>query len=279
MPPSRRRSPSEHCGGGAEKIAQVDFADAYAGRSRVARLVSGILRRHAASVDSMADGARRCSQRASVTVAASPGCTVNAQVAPSPSARPTATARGRPRGSRHRARASHRTRAATLACRAMPAQSTTDAARRRHRPPRARVRTSSGPSLEVERVLDDQSRAARPPTRFRAPATAGGSGETPREHPPRRSQREATAAVVVEDREQQRRGVDPRPAEPRDVAVGVDERGGPRISEQRVLADRMLHAAQPSRRRLPADRCQGTASGGIVSAMLAIFSAQLGSLA
>ncbi len=34
---------------------------------------------------------------------------------------------------------------------------------------------------------------------------------------------------------------DPRPAEPRHVAVGVDERRGPRVSEQRVLSDRMLH--------------------------------------
>ena len=61
------------------------------------------------------------------------------------------------------------------------------------------------------------------------------------------------------------------------------------FSEQRVLADRMLHWLSLADARYPSNAwghvpvldapAQGTASGGIVSAMLAIFSAQLGSLA
>jgi hypothetical protein len=84
----------------------------------------------------------------------------------------------------------------------------------------------------------------------------GGVG---RRHP------EAATDDVVEDRQKARCRVDSRPAQPGDVALGIDESGGASVGQERVLADGVLHrdGGQP----------------GIVSAMLAIFDAHSGSLA
>ena len=58
-----------------------------------------------------------------------------------------------------------------------------------------------------------------------------------------RRETEAPTDDVVKNREQARRGIDSRPAQPGDVAVGVDEGCGAPVGEQGMVADGMLHGA------------------------------------
>ena len=111
----------------------------------------------------------------------------------------------------------------------------------------AHARTRSGCSPEVERVVDDQPRTADLPHRLEHQRSRVVAARRARAHPaapvarekapPRSSSRIEKSSGVESTHGQQSHATLPS---------GVDERGRPRVGEERVLADRMLHGAQPS---------------------------------
>ena len=131
-------------------------------------------------------------------------------------------------------------------------------------PPSERSRrTRSALVAEVERVVDDQPSIAGVPCRFEHERSRVIATRDDGRPCARRSDVEFAAPLAVEDREEHRCRVDARPAEPRDVAVRIDEGRGPRIREQRVRADRMLHPVSLEDGRDPCgDRAKRAAARG-----------------
>ena len=210
-----------------------------AARSDVA--ATGMVRRHSASVESSAAAGGRASTLPSVIVAGTPGWTLKWQAAPcgagSQSDCACTATRATPTSSSvtpcvrsdagvpgHAGRLTVATTSTALRCARM-------------------LRTSSGPSPSSSASSTVNQRVADLPDRLeheRAGVVAA------RHHPRIRARgphREAATSRIVEYREEEWGRIDPGPAEPCHVAVGIDERRGPRIREQRVLADRMLHAS------------------------------------
>ena len=128
------------------------------------------------------DTARRtCSAAPSVTVSAVPGRTVNL-LRHRPRSPPIATARGRPHGSRRRARASRRTTRSDATIPATPARWTLDDhidgfALRPH------AANQQRPVAEVERVFDDQPRSTNLPDRLEHQRSRVIAAGHQREHP------------------------------------------------------------------------------------------------
>ena len=94
---------------------------------------------------------------------------------------------------------------------------------------------------EIERVVDDEASPAVLPCRFEHEGSRVITARDDGRDGVSRPYTESAAALIVEDREQQRCRIDAWPAEPCDVAIRIDERCGPRVGEESVLADRMLH--------------------------------------
>ena len=80
----------------------------------------------------------------------------------------------------------------------------------------------------------------------------------PRLEGARRREREAAAAFVVEDGGEERRAVESRPAEPVDRSVSGDQRRGPAVADDRIVADGGAHAL--ARSLLGSSRCSTTFS-------------------